>query len=205
MLISSFFISTPLFSAYYWSSPRYISRNTDKLNKSDVKSVDVDGRVLVFFIEEGKKSANLRIPSNDPETPILNIPLSGTGTREEAPQPDIKANGFDGPLTIPYGTNLTVTIALDPAGYDGEECDWWVVGGTSFGLFWYTLDRGWVRSDVPIRVYGGPLFDLSPFEVLNISGLPVGAYTFYFGVDMLMNGSLDLPELYYDSVGVTIE
>ncbi|MHC4489396.1 MAG: metallophosphoesterase family protein [Planctomycetota bacterium] len=119
------------------------------------------------------------------------------------PVPDIKANGSDGPITIPYGTNLTVTIALDPGGHDGEDCDWWVVGGTSFGFFWYTLDRGWVRSDPPIRVYGGPLFDLPPFDVLDITALPVGTYTFCFGVDLLMNGLLD-DGLYYDCVNVSI-
>ena len=76
---------------------------------------------------------------------------------------------------------------------------------TPFGRYWYIPKRRWVKSDPPIRVYGGPLFDLPPFEVLNISGLPVGPYTFYFGVDLLMNGSLDLSELHFDSVDVTIE
>jgi len=73
-----------------------------------------------------------------------------------------------------------------------------------FGLYWFTLDMGWVRSDAPIRVSGGPLFSLSPYTVLEMSTLPVGMYTFYFGVDMIMNGSLDFNELYHDSVVVTI-
>jgi hypothetical protein len=46
--------------------------------------------------------------------------------------------------------------------------------------------------------------DLSPYEVLNMSGLPVGSYTFYFGVDMNMNGSVDIGQLYYDSVEVNV-
>jgi hypothetical protein len=122
-----------------------------------------------------------------------------------APEPDIKANGSDGPLTVPYGTNLTVTITLEPGSYDGEEADWWVMAKTPFGRYWYTLVRRWVRSDAPIRIYGGPLFYLSSYEVLNTSGLPVGPYTFHFGVDLLMNGSLDFGQLYYDSVDVNIE
>ncbi len=121
------------------------------------------------------------------------------------PSTDIKANGSDGPLTIQQGEKLTVTIALGPGSHNGENADWWVAAITLFGSYWYTLDRGWVRSDPPIRVYSGPLFYLSPYEVLNISGLPTGTYTFYFGVDMLMNGSLDFGKLYFDSVDVTIK
>lgn len=121
------------------------------------------------------------------------------------PVPDIKANGSDGPVTIPQGENLIVTVALDPGSHDGENADWWVTAKTPFGRYWYTSDRRWVESDTPVRAHGGPLFDLSPYEVLNTSDLPVGAYTFHFGVDLLMNGSLDQPVLSYDSVGVTIE
>ena len=49
----------------------------------------------------------------------------------------------------------------------------------------------------------GALFDLSPYEVLSRT-LPVGSYTFYFGVDMVMDGSIDMWQIYYDSVDVTI-
>jgi hypothetical protein len=129
-------------------------------------------------------------------------PYWGTTT---IPVPDIKANGSDGPVTIPQGDLLTVTVSLDPGNHDGEDADWWVVAGTPFGLFWYTLDLGWVRSDAPICVYGGPLFNLSPYDILNTTGLSIGTYTFYFGVDMVMNGSLDMNQIYYDSVDVNIE
>ncbi len=131
--------------------------------------------------------------------------LSSTPIGLGYPQPDIKANGSDGPITISQGTNLAVAVALDPGSYDGEDADWWVAATSPFGLYWCTLDWGWVRSDPPIRIYGGPLFDLSSYEVLNTSGLPMGMYTLYFGVDLLMNKSFDLDQLYYDSVDVTIE
>jgi murein tripeptide amidase MpaA len=119
--------------------------------------------------------------------------------------PDIKANGSDGPITIPQGTNLSVTVALDLGSYTGMDADWWVMAVSPFGRHWYTRDRGWVRSDFPIRVYGGTLFNLSPYDVLNTTGLPIRTYAFYFGVDLLMNGSLDIDQLYYDRVDVNIE
>ena len=50
----------------------------------------------------------------------------------------------------------------------------------------------------------GPLFDLATFGVMNMTGLPTGTYTFYFGVDMVMNGSIDMGQIFYDSVWVAI-
>ena len=108
-----------------------------------------------------------------------------------APAPGIKANGSDGPLAISQGDLLTIEVSLDPSSHDGENADWWVAATSPFGLYWFTLDRGWVRSDTPVRVYGGPLFSLSPYTILKISTLPVGDYTFYFGVDNNMDGILD--------------
>ena len=52
--------------------------------------------------------------------------------------------------------------------------------------------------------YQGPLFDLSTIEVLNMTGLPAGTYTFYFAVDTNMNGNLDIDELFFDFVFVNI-
>jgi hypothetical protein len=124
---------------------------------------------------------------------------------QENPLPDIKANGLDGPLTIAKGTNLTVTVALNPSSHQGHNADWWVAGETPLGMYWYTLNRGWVRSDDPIRVYGGALSHLSPYEVLNTPNLSTGAYTFYFGIDMIMNGYLNYGKLFYDAVEVNVE
>ncbi len=52
----------------------------------------------------------------------------------------------------------------------------------------------------------GALFNLATVEVLNIpvAGLLPGTYTFYLAVDMNMNGSLDLDQLFFDSVVVNV-
>jgi len=121
------------------------------------------------------------------------------------PVPDIEANGSEGPVTILQQDLLTVTASLDPIDSYGEDADWWVAAASPLGLYWFTLNSGWVKSLTPIRVYGGPLFNLIPRSILEISTLPVGDYTFYFGVDMIMNGTLDLNNLFYDSVKVNIE
>ena len=120
------------------------------------------------------------------------------------PTPDIKANGSDGPLDISSGNMLSVTVELDPGSHGGENADWWVVANTPFDWYYYNVSTdSWIPGFV-VTHQGSP-FDLAPREVLNRSGLPAGTYKFYFGVDLLMNRSLDFEELYFDSVDVTIE
>ena len=117
----------------------------------------------------------------------------------DAPSPDIKVNGSDGPLTISQGYSLVVTAALDPGDHSGENADWWVYAISPFGTYWYTLNLGWQPSDTPIRVYGGPLFTLIPFAILEKSMLPVGDYEFTFEVDGNMDNVKD--GTYGDYVG----
>ncbi len=117
--------------------------------------------------------------------------------------PDIKANGSDGPLTITQGNTLLVTVELDAGSDAGENADWWVVADTPFDWFRYNIGTGSWQPGMSVT-YQGPLFDLNLYEVLNMTGLPLGSYAFYFGVDMNMNGSIDMGQIYYDSVVVTI-
>jgi hypothetical protein len=118
------------------------------------------------------------------------------------PLPDIKANGSDGPVSIPEGDPISVTIELDPGIYPGVQADWWCVADAPFGWYYYNDTGTWLPGfEVS---YQGPLFTLTPpLEVLSMSGLPIGGYAFYFGVDGNRNGNLDEP-LYYDSVEVNI-
>ena len=117
---------------------------------------------------------------------------------------DIKANGSDGPITIMSTDNLSITIELSPGGYAGDNADWCLVEAAPSGISHYLpADGSWAPG---LRnSHQGPLFNLGEFEVLNISGLPAGSYTFYFGVDLDMNGLLDMDQAYYDWVTVNIQ
>jgi len=118
------------------------------------------------------------------------------------PAPDIKANGSDGPVSIPEGDPISVTIELDPGDYPGVQADWWCLAYAPFGWYYYDDTGTWLPGFYVS--YQGPLFSLiPPLEVLSMYGLPIGGYTFYFGVDSNRNGNLDEP-LYYDSVEVNI-
>ena len=73
---------------------------------------------------------------------------------------------------------------------------------TPKGRYYYDLTQGWLPG---LQVtHQGSLRDISPKIVLNQSGLPKGDYVFYFGVDMVVNGTVDLSQIHYDRVSVTI-
>ena len=138
---------------------------------------------------------------------------SGYALNGEEIAPDIKANNSDETITLKTGDMLSVSISLINAGsgfcVDVDGVDWWVAGLAPPD--WYYFDAStmfWLyASSYPTDLsatHQGQLFNLSSFEVLNISGLPVGMYNFFFAIDTNMNGSLDFDKLYFDSVGVKI-
>ena len=122
---------------------------------------------------------------------------------QEFPVPDIKANNSNGPITVSQKNPLSITIKLDAGTHSGENADWWIVAVTPVGVYSYNLgNNSWSPGLATAKQ--GPLIDMATTEVLNRSGLPIGSYTIYFGVDMIMNGSLDMDKAYYDSIDVNI-
>jgi hypothetical protein len=125
---------------------------------------------------------------------------------DDFPTPDIKANGSDGPVTVSFGDPFTLTVQLDAGSMSGQNADWW--GGVNIASappadwYHYDLASGWMSGKT--TTYQGPLFNLSPYNIPGMSGLPVGTYIFYFAVDMVMNGLLDIDQIYFDSVQVNI-
>ena len=126
----------------------------------------------------------------------------GGGTGIDNPVPAISANGSDDPSTIGTNDVLSVKVSLDARGNAGENADWWLVMDTPSGLKYYEIQGGWLPGFSV--TYQGPLIDLTTPVELLLTGLPQGTYTFYFGVDMTMNGTPDFDRLYYDSVLVNI-
>lgn len=121
------------------------------------------------------------------------------------PITDIRVNGSDEPITIVSSDTLAVTVSVDSGVMHNNNADWWAVADTPFGWYYYDVVGGCMCWMPGFSVtYQGSLFNLSSFEILNISGLPGGIYTIYFGIDLNMNGSLDIDPLYYDSVVVNI-
>lgn len=132
--------------------------------------------------------------------------MLGNTVLADDPIPDIKANGSDGPITINTSDTLSINVSLDAGSSLGENADWWLAENTPSGWNYFDVIGGsWSWESGLSVTYQGPLFDLGSTGVLNTSGLSPGTYTFYFGVDMVMNASLDMDQIYYDSVLVNVQ
>lgn len=121
------------------------------------------------------------------------------------PFPSIKVNGSNGPLSISPGTPVSVAVSLNPGGYDAQNADWWVVELTPSSTYsHFDLSTGSMVQGL-LPTHQGPLFSLGATQLLNSSDLTVGAHTFYFAVDMDMNGLLDMSSLYYGWVSIIVK
>lgn len=124
--------------------------------------------------------------------------------------PAIKVNASDTRVILHKGDMLSVQIELSTS--TGMNADWWLVAVTPAGL--YTCDA-WSGQWFPFTnpavlppAYQGALFHFPapcPIICMNTAILLAGDYTFYFGVDTVMDGVLDAPPaLVYDSATLTI-
>jgi len=117
------------------------------------------------------------------------------------PQPDVKANGMDGPLNVSSNVIVSITIELHPSTYFDTYSDWWFVVWAPWGIYSLVWDQGWVPWLVPTIQY--PLYHISsPFEVFR-GRLPPGNYIVYFGVDKA-DGIVN-PYLRYDEVWINVK
>ncbi len=120
------------------------------------------------------------------------------------PVPEIRANGVSDSVTLAPSETLTLSVSLAPGSYIGSEADWW---------FAHALPSGEVRSfnlaalsfePGASPTHQGPLADLPRVELPGVTGLEPGVHTFYFIVDTMQNGALDMLELYYDQVTAAV-
>ena len=162
---------------------------------------DGNGNGTVEYSVVSNISASSRTGTMTIAGKTFKVDQAGVGA---SPTPDVKANGSDVPVMLETSNPLLVSISLAAGGSLGIDGDWWAVAYTPFGWYHYDKDSdSWVPG--LIVTFQGSLFNLTPpFTVLNMTGLPVGFYTFYFGVDMVVNGLLDMTQIFYDSVEVNI-
>ena len=114
------------------------------------------------------------------------------------PIPDITANNMDGPVVVPQGSNLDVSISLDAEDYDGDPADWWIL------MFSFDIGSG---SWVPFSVlnFPIPILDLATLPLISTSSLPAGFYLFYYAVDTDANGAYDTAQALVDFVVVQVQ
>lgn len=122
----------------------------------------------------------------------------------------IRANGAKGNVTVNYPGTLSLTVQTNAGAYVGIATDWWVVAYANSS--WYYLNNvlQWIQFDGNLAnckpVYQGGFDTYPPMQVSNMTGLPVGSYTFWFAVDYPMDGILNLSgQILVDSVNVTVQ
>lgn len=105
----------------------------------------------------------------------------------------IKVNGSSENTTLTQGNNLSLMVELSPGTNEGKQVDYWVWVDTPVGTFWLNNQLQFVRSNLPIRAFGGPLLDLPSFQVFGspVANLPSGSYKAFFAVDNNLDNIID--------------
>lgn len=119
------------------------------------------------------------------------------------PLPDIAVNGSDvTTVSQTKGETVFTSIGMKPGSSAGVEGDWWIVVRPPFPYPVFSImyeGRNWKKGVHVSRE--AALEEVLPYMVLRAksSRMPLGVYTFYFGVDVEMNGSLDWKKLFLDA------
>lgn len=116
----------------------------------------------------------------------------------------IKANNSPLPLSITSTDVISITLSY-PDSPSTTDYDWWVVVTTPLPApnHMYYFDGSTWTLDLSVA-YQQPLAATDDLEVLVVSGLPAGSYTFYFATDPNANGEIDLESLTYNSIDVVV-
>ena len=181
-----------------------LNGNNDCLSQTLSASETCTFDIVFSPSTSGSGNAALTISSNDPANPTSGLTLSGTGIVMANPVPTIKVNGMTGHVELSRNDNMSVTIELDPGSYDGQLTDWWVLHQYRNRWYYYSSKgqkwrRGYSTYDQK------SLSNIGSIEVMNSSRSNSGFYTYYFGVDILMNGAKDTEFYYEDSITVNIQ
>jgi hypothetical protein len=112
-------------------------------------------------------------------------------------------------VTITSGSTLFATVQLDAGDQEGVAAEWWIAVETPMGWYCYEDPGIWHFSENGMEslmpAYEGALSTMTePLEVLRISNLPVGSYRFYFGMDTVSDGFMDLNTMAYDTSDLTV-
>jgi cysteinyl-tRNA synthetase len=135
--------------------------------------------------------------------------VSATG--ETAAVAAITANGCTTEVIAPAQRAPSLRVFLSAETEVATQSDWWLVARAPQGWFYYSHPTGWSAAQGLEGIqpaYQGPLADLPGFDIpdMVLPGVDfsAGNYTFYFGVDRVRNGQLDLGSATYAQMLVRI-
>ncbi|MCP4687808.1 MAG: hypothetical protein GY859_07140 [Desulfobacterales bacterium] len=118
---------------------------------------------------------------------------------------DIKANGSGEAVSVAAGEAVSITVSLDAGDMLGQNADWWVVEAAPAGAFYFLDPVSLSMAPGLSPTLQTPLFSFAPMQLLNLTDLTPGVHTFYFAIDLTMDGEVTEDSLSGDRVIVTIE
>jgi hypothetical protein len=119
------------------------------------------------------------------------------------PVPVLLVNGSAQAVTVSTDSTLSISIGMDLAGSSGVPADWWFAEVSTAGVSCFDLTRMMMVQGLR-PIYQGPLLGFNPFPIMDLVHPAPGIYDFYFGIDMEMNGSLELDSFAYQTVHVEV-
>lgn len=147
-------------------------------------SITMDNVMVVAALFDGQANQGYSNPPNDnPFNAYYVDQAAAVMPRVPYPVPDIKADGNDGPYSIPSTQNVSLTISLEPNDFAGTTQDWWIVAQKSTGGYFswvYSIPWHWTAGLK--RAHVGPLFALNNYSLHN-GTIPLGTWYVLFGVD----------------------
>ena len=181
-----------------------LTENADIVFNFDNRSTFAACRITGIFlndrhvaIQDGQISFNTGFSwfFNPTVTPVVSQQLRAS----------IQVNGqSDESVVLRSGDRLVLTVGLDPGAMEGDQADYWVRAMTPLGEYWLNSRLQFIRSDDPIRAFGGPIIEFSDLTIVDsiIAGLPAGSYTITFAVG---DRNLIFDPLHQSSVMFTVQ
>jgi hypothetical protein len=128
----------------------------------------------------------------------LSAPLAAA----EPPRLSLEANGQSGEVAVTPSSRVTLSVGVAPGSWLGRLADWWLLRLDPHGNWAYlVLPPRWIGAGGDLYAvqpaHQGPLSAIDRLPVWSGGGLLEGRSTYYFGVDPVMNGWLDLDSAVY--------
>lgn len=112
-------------------------------------------------------------------------------------------SGTNDSLSVNVGQNVQIVITAN-YGTDNGKKDWWAVLQRPNATWQhYNLASNIWQSGLTVS-YQGVFTALGSTTIFSATNLLAGINTFYFGVDGVTNGTVDLTSLIYDTINVVV-
>jgi len=115
----------------------------------------------------------------------------------------VQGNGHVGDLSLRSDEAFSLSLSIDAQGLS-NQADWFVIKQSAAGFQYFDLNAGTFVEGTSASLQG-PLTSASADGIYTVSsGMAVGNYTFYFGVDTTVNGQVDTDTLTFSALNLTV-